>query len=99
MNVSDIYVSTTGFILQLIYICQGGKNSQHYMLDNPDYNNISNGSYNLYRFPTFMLAFHGYVTRSSVLVYLEGIFNIKFYLFTRKTKFYEESNSNQYFHN
>ena len=39
--IANIYVFITVSIIQLIYIHQGWKNSQHYMLANPDYNNIS----------------------------------------------------------
>ena len=60
-----IYVS----LIQLIYIHRGSKNSQNYMLDNPDYKKKSIGNYKWEIFQTFMLALHVYVTSSLTLVY------------------------------
>ena len=40
MNVADIYFSTTGFLLHLIYIRRCRNNSQQYMLANNDYKKI-----------------------------------------------------------
>ena len=35
-QISNIYVSTDGYLLQLINICQCSKNIQHYILDHTD---------------------------------------------------------------
>ena len=40
MNVSNIYVNRNVSLVQLIYIRCNRENSQHTMLDNPEYNNI-----------------------------------------------------------
>ena len=72
-RISDIYVSITEFLHQLIYISWGRNNSQHSMLDNPDYNNISIDKYYRNIFQTFMLSLHVYVTRSFTMIYLEVI--------------------------
>ena len=45
MNVAEIYGSTTGSPLQMIYICQYRGKSQHSLSDNPDFNNISMENY------------------------------------------------------
>ena len=62
MNVSDVYVSTTGYLLHVIYIrlCRG--NSQHSMSVHPDFNNISIDNYKQEILPTFILELHVYVT-------------------------------------
>ena len=55
MNAVDIYVSTTGYLTQMIYICRCRENSQHYMSDNPYLNHISMDNYKQEIFPTFVL--------------------------------------------
>ena len=62
MNVSDIYVSTTGYLLQIIYISRRIKNSQHFMPDNPDFSNISIENYKHEELQTVMFKLHVYVT-------------------------------------
>ena len=76
INVSSIYGSTTGSLLQLIYICPCSNNSQHSTLANPDYNIISIEKYKQEIFPSFMLSLHAYVTSSLNRVYLEVVANI-----------------------
>ena len=61
MNVVDIYVSTTGYLLQIIY-SSVQRNYPTFMLANPDYNNISIENYKWETFLTFMLALRVYVT-------------------------------------
>ena len=55
INVADIYVSTAGYKLQLIYICQFKNIGQQYRLANPDYNNISIDKYRREILPTVMV--------------------------------------------
>ena len=88
IKIANIYVRTTGYILQMIYICWCMENSQHYMLSNPDFNNIPIDHYKWEIFTTFMLSCGIYVTRSLNWLYVEVIANIWCYLYTRKTDFH-----------
>ena len=49
------------------------RNSQHYMLPNPYYNNISINNYKREILPKFMLTLHAYVTSSLTLLYMKII--------------------------
>ena len=73
IKIYEIYVSTTGSQLQIIYICWFRENIQHSMLDNHNYNNLSIENYKREILPTFMLALHVYFTHSLTLVYLKVI--------------------------
>ena len=76
INIYDIDVSTTGCLLPQnnsrcnIYI-------QHDMSDRPDFNNISIDNYKPEIFPTFLLAYCVYITRSLNRVFVEVISNIE----------------------
>ena len=76
IKISDIYVSTTGSILQLINFHWCRKNSQNSMLANPDFNNISIENYEQEILQTFMSEFCLFVTCSLNIVYPEVIVNI-----------------------
>ena len=78
MNVADIYVRTTGYLLPIIHFLQCRKNSQHSMSANTDFNNISMDKYKQEIFPTFVLALQLYVIPSFTLLYLEVISSIKY---------------------
>ena len=62
-EIFDICVSITGYFLQGINIHQRSKNSQHFMLDHPNFHNISIYTYKQLIFPTFMLSYDVYTTR------------------------------------
>ena len=62
IKIADIYISNTGYLLQLIEFQNYKKNRQHYILDNPDYSNISIDNYKRVKFPTFMFALFVFVT-------------------------------------
>ena len=91
IKISDIYVNTTGFLLQLINFRRCRKNSQHSMLANPDFNNISIDDYKQYILPKFMFELCVFVTSSLTILYVEVIDNIKYYIFTRKHSFTKKS--------
>ena len=73
----DIYVSITVSLIQLIYIHRGSKNSQNYMLDNPDYKKKSIGNYKWEIFQTLLLALCVYITSLLTIVCLEVLANIQ----------------------
>ena len=77
MSVAGIYVSTTESLLQMIYFCQCGENSKHYMLSHPYLNQISMGNYKREILLTFMLALLVYVIHSLNWIYVEVIAKIK----------------------
>ena len=77
IKISDIYVSTTGSLLQLINIHLCMENSQHPMLYSNYFNNISIYNYKREIFPPFMLGYGMYVTCSLNWVYVKLITNIK----------------------
>ena len=66
-----IGVSANGSLIQRIYIYWCRKNSQHYMLANPDFKNISMENYKREIFPTFMLELRLYVIHSLNWLYVE----------------------------
>ena len=70
IKISDIFVSITVSLLQLIYIIWVRKNTQTYLLPNYNYNNISTKNQKREILQTFMSAFCLYVTSSLTLVYL-----------------------------
>ena len=63
IQIANIYVSTTVYLLQMIYISKCRDNSQHFSLANPDYNNVSIDNHKQEIFTTFMLAVSVYATR------------------------------------
>ena len=71
IEIFDIYVSITIYLLQYIYIILGWKNIQHSMLANPDYNKISIENYYQEIFQIFMLALCLYIT-CSLTIFLSG---------------------------
>ena len=77
IQIADIYVSTTGYLLHMINIRQYRLNSQHYLLAHHDSNRISIDNYKRNIFPTFMLADGVYNTRSLNLLYMEVLVNIQ----------------------
>ena len=77
INVSDIYIITTGFLPPQINIHQGRENIQNYMFDFTDYNNISMDSYKQEMFTTFMLEDCVFITCSLNLANVEVISNIQ----------------------
>ena len=64
-------------LLKLVYICWVRENIQHYMVDIPDYNNISIGKYKQEILQIFMLALHVYVKNLLTILYMEVIANIQ----------------------
>ena len=56
IKIPGIYVSTNWSLNQKINISWYRKISQHFMLDHPDFNNISIDNYIQERFPTLKLA-------------------------------------------
>ena len=96
MRISYIHVSTTGSLLQLIYIRRCGENIQNYMSANPDYKNISIYNYKQEILLTFILALHLYVTNAVTRLYVEVISKIQCYIFTKKTHFYKGINAKYY---
>ena len=94
LKFSGIYVSTTGYLLHLIYFRECCKNSQQYMLDNPDFNNISIENYKWERLPVFMLSLYVFVASLLTLVYAEVIANIQCYLFYKRNTVLQKINTN-----
>ena len=90
IKITDIYVSITVFLLQLIYICWDTKNRQYSMLANYDYKNISIENYKREALHAFMLVLCLSVTRSSTLVYLQVKYNIKCYIFQRRNTIFKK---------
>ena len=90
IKITDIYVSITVFLLQLIYICWDTKNRQYSMLANYDYKNISIENYKWEALHAFMLVLCLSVTRSSTLVYLQVKYNIKCYIFQRRNTIFKK---------
>ena len=76
IKIYDIYVRTTGFLLQPIDFFRCKKHSQHSMLANPDFKNILIHYLKQEILQTFMLAFCLYITSSFTIIYLEVIANI-----------------------
>ena len=70
IKISGFYISPTGSLIQLINICRCRENSQDYMLDNTDYNNISIDIYKQEILPTFMLALCELIKGSLLIVYV-----------------------------
>ena len=54
INVAGIYGSTSGYLLQIIYIRWCRENIQHSMSANRDFNNILMENYKRDIFPTFV---------------------------------------------
>ena len=54
---NNIYIRTTGSLIQLINLCWCSKNNQYYMLAISDYSNSSIDNYKREIFKTFMLGF------------------------------------------
>ena len=75
IKIEDIYVGTTLSLLQLIF-CRCINNSQHYVLANPDFNNLPIEKYKREMLQTFMSKICLFVTISLTLIYLEVIANI-----------------------
>ena len=62
IEISNIYVRNTGYLLQDININWFRKNSQHSMLASPVFNDIFIYTYKLETLLTFMLAYGAYTT-------------------------------------
>ena len=67
-KISDIYVSTTGYLLQKVNIFCCRINSQHSMLAHNDLNNISIEPYKHEILTTFMLEYGVNINRSFNLI-------------------------------
>ena len=88
IKISNIYVGTNGSLLQQIKIGQCRNNSQHYLLDHPNFKN--NYYYEQEILLIFILSDVVYITRSLNLIYVKVIFNIQSYLSIIKTQFQEK---------
>ena len=62
INVTDIYISTSGSLFLQINILPGMINRQHFMLANPVFYKVSTDTYKQERFLTFVLADGVYIT-------------------------------------
>ena len=86
ITISDIYVRTTVYLLQVIYIrwCRG--NIQFSMSANSDFKNISMDNYKQELLTQFMLSLCVFVTSSLNILYVEVISKINCHLSTSKAQ-------------
>ena len=84
IKISEIYVSTTVSLLNMIYFCHNKENIQHSMWDHSYFKTNSMETTNEKYWQNFILSQCVFVTSIFTLVYLEVIANIQCYIYTSK---------------